>query len=119
MKHPYRKMVDDTLLKFGGLYTFEDLIEAISEGEMQSFHYGDSWAVTRICNFPRRRVLSVEFMVGDWKELMAVYHEIEEFAEHHGIDYLMANGRPGFETRLPDGWKRVSATYVKDLKDGQ
>lgn len=118
MSHPYKTLVDETLAKFGGLYTFEDIYEAVMVGDMQSFSEGDSWAVTQIGVFPRRRVLDILFAVGKLEELMKVEEKIVNFAREQGIDMIMANGRRGFEMFMLQGWKMVSSTYVKDMSDG-
>lgn len=116
--HPYRARVEETLAEFGGLYTFDDLLDLIDRGEMQSFSTGESWAVTQICDFPRKRAVSIEFAVGDIDELKELEKQIDEFAKRHNIDLVMANGRLGFDHVKTNGWKKVSSTYVKDLSYG-
>jgi hypothetical protein len=116
--HPNYHRVVRMLERFGGFYTFEDILECISKGTMQSFAFGNSWAVTQICEFPRRRTLDIVFMVGEEKELQLLESDLIGFAREHGIDYMMANGRVGFEKKKFDGWKHVSSTFIKELGDG-
>lgn len=118
MNHPYRQKIDETLEAFGGFYVFDDLIDLIHRGEMQSFSVGDSWAVTQICDFPRKRAVSIEFAIGELDELKELERQIDEFAKKHGISYIIANGRLGFDFVKSHGWKKVSASYVKDLSNG-
>lgn len=118
MTHPYHQKIDETLEAFGGFYTFEDLLDLIGRGEMQSFSVGDSWAVTQICDFPQKRAISIEFAIGDLEELKELESQIDEFAKKHEINYIMANGRLGFDFVKTDGWRKVSSTYVKDLSNG-
>lgn len=118
MTHPYKLEVEEMLLKFGDLYSYDDILEAISTGRMQSFALMDSWAVTQVCEFPKRRVLDIVFVVGDLPTLELLESDVIGFAREQGIDLLTANGRKGFIQEAFDGWKMVSATFIKDLRDG-
>lgn len=118
MKHKLHKLVDDTLEKFGGLYTFDDIVAAVRVGKMQSFANGDSWMVTQVAEFPQKRVLDIVFAVGNTDELSEIESEVIGFARSHGIEFMMANARPGFDKVKSDGWTKVSATFVKDIGDG-
>ena len=106
------------LTRFGGFYTVDDVVEMVRDGRMQSFTLGDSWAVTQIAEFPRKRVLDIVFMVGDAAELELLEADLIGFAREQGIDYMMANGRMGFLHKKFSGWKAKSITFVKDLNDG-
>ncbi len=57
-------------------------------------------------------------MVGNLEALAELEAELIGFARDHNIDYVMANGRKGFIIKSFPGWKMVSATFVKDLRDG-
>jgi len=118
MTHPYKLEVEEMLLKFGDLYSFEDILECIAAGKMQSFALMDSWAVTQICEFPKRRVLDIVFVVGDIPTLELLESDIIGFARQQNISLLSANGRKGFIREAFDGWTMVSATFIKDLSDG-
>ena len=52
----------------GGFYTLNDILTSIAEGKMQSFMEGDSWAVTKIVNFPRARLLEIMVALGNLDE---------------------------------------------------
>lgn len=108
---------ENILLEQGGFFALSDIIVAVKAGGMQSFALGESWAVTQICEFPRRRALDIVFMQGDLEELKSLEVQIVEFARKHGINYLMANGRRGFIKKAFPGWRMASATFVKDLND--
>lgn len=110
--------VQELLDEFGGLYDIYDIVYAIQDGHMQSFAYGDSWAVTQICEFPKKKVLDVVFMIGSLNELKELEPKLIEFARENYINYMMANGRRGFIKEAFPGWKMKSATFVRDLNDG-
>lgn len=109
------EVVARMLQKFGGFYLVEDIIDLVRAGKMQSFVLGDSWAVTQICEYPRRRALDIVFMVGNKDELELLETDLIGFAREHDIDYMTANGRKGFIKKAYPGWNLVSATFVKDL----
>lgn len=117
-EHPFKKQVDKLLVKCGGFYLFEDILDCIDAGRMQSFAVGESWCVTQICEFPRRRALDIVFMVGHLDELREMESQLIQFARKHGIDRGIATGRLGFIEKAFPGWKLVSANFVKDFNDG-
>lgn len=114
-----KEKVDATLAAYGGLYTFDDILVEIAHGSMQSFSEGDSWAVTQVCNYPRKRVLVIEFAIGNLEELKVLEERVIEFARSHNLDMIMANGRLGFDFVKTRGWAKVSAIYIRDLSDDQ
>lgn len=107
------------LKKAGGFYTLADLARAVTAGEMQGFVKGETWVVTRVCQFPQKRALEIVLAVGNLDELKALEPDIEAFGKEHGCVALFADARAGFDKRRTDGWKMISASYVKDLTDGE
>lgn len=122
MKHDLpmlRKRIDDILVEAGGLYLFEDILEAVERGDMQSFAYNDSWVVTQICPFPQKRVLDVVFAAGDEDELELLHSDVIGFARDHGCSMLMTNARLGWKVHAKaNGWQLVGGFFIKDLTDG-
>ena len=53
--HPYHAKLARILDRIGGLYSVSDILGAIAAGHMQSFTEGDSWAITKVVQFPRAR----------------------------------------------------------------
>lgn len=113
-----RSQVDRVLERLGGFYVLEDIIEGIGKGDFQSFAHRDSWAVTRIAEFPRRTAIEVLFMVGTLPDLRVVEKDIIEFARKHDITIGLANGRLGFLNKAFPGWKASTATFIKDFTHG-
>lgn len=100
----------------GGLYEFEDILDAINNGHMQSFSDGDSLVVTRISHFPRKKVLEIIIALGTIEQLMAIEPRLVDFAKEWGCSAMMAYGRLGWEGVMTKGWKRVFSFYMRDLK---
>ena len=113
----YHAKLEKTLERMGGLYTLEDILERIADGRMQSFTEGNSWMITQIGVYPRRRVLELFATTGDLKD-RAVYDKVLAFAKEMGIDLLVGVGRRGW---LPEAEKHgfkvktVSYLYYREL----
>lgn len=97
----------------GGLYTFNDVMELISQGKFQSFAEGNTWLVTQVHVFPRKKVLDIVFVVGDLKDLPALEKQMLAFKESIGADHMSATGRLGWNRNTLPGWKAVSTNFIK------
>jgi len=107
-------------LKHGGeLYTLNDIEDAIRTGKMQSHVKGNTWIITEVHDFPRKRVVNILFVVGELEEAMAAELEIEEWAKSIGADGLTAIGREGWWKFHTLGWKELGTYYSKDLNHEQ
>lgn len=109
------KKVHETLYDFGDLYTFDDIMENIEKGLMQSFTVGETWIVTQVHEFPRRKVLEVAFVVGKIQEAVEALPQLEEFAKSIGATRISAFGRDGWWRYSQMGWRKVGTMFAKDL----
>ena len=111
--------VNRVLRDGGDLYTFDDIMEAIGTGNMQSFTQGDTWIVTSIMVFPRRKVLSIELIAGFFEDFGIALPRLEEFARKVGATRMVGRGRLGWgklaDQRKQFGWKKTGDMYAKDL----
>ena len=109
----YHRKLARVLDRMGGLYTLNDILTAISQGKMQSFVEGNSWAVTQICQFPRAKVLEIFAVVGNVDELRILHDRLLIFAAEIGASVIQAYGRKGW---LADaqrrGWKIKARSFV-------
>lgn len=114
--HPYLARIDRILKEQGDLYGFSDILEYLDTGAMQSFTVGESLVVTRVSEFPRRRVLDIVLAVGKLEEIYQIQPQVVAFAREHNCEMLMASvGRDGwFDAKTP-GWERVASTYIRRL----
>ena len=113
MNHPFEYKLAKVLNRMGNLYSVRDILERIDNHRMQSFAEGDSWAVTQVAAYPRGTVLEIVVMVGEWKDLPALYDQIEEYADEIGATAMMAYGRKGWlPYAVERGWKLKARNYV-------
>jgi hypothetical protein len=114
----YHRKLERALDFQGGLYALTDILERCSDGRMQSWVQSNSWAVTQISIYPRRRMLEIVAAVGDLGDLRILHGRILKFANQMDVDLVAAYGRRGW-TRDADrnGWtiKTVSYLYHKEL----
>lgn len=123
MTHRFYEQAQRALKACGGLWELEDILSEISRGTMQSFVRENTWAVTQIHIFPRRKVLDLVFVVGEMKDLLPLEDEIVEFAKYVGCSLIVANGRRGWLKRrfdkevLPHSkhWKTMTATFYREV----
>lgn len=113
MKRDIKREFEEMLELQGGLYTFEDVLELINEGKFQSFVTNDTWLVTQVHQFPRKKVVDVVFVIGDMKDLPELEAQMLAFKDSIGADYLSATGRLGWKKNTLPGWKAVSMNFLK------
>lgn len=97
----------------GGFYAVEDILQLIQEGKMQSFAKGDTWVVTQVHEFPRKKVLDIVFVLGEADDLRELEPQLEAFGQQIGADMMAATGRMGWLRKAFKGWKAHSVNFVK------
>lgn len=111
--HPYDRHLARALDRMGATYAVSDILIAIAEDKMQSFAEGDSWAVTKIVNFPRARMLEIMVALGDLKACRRLHDRILDFARENDIGLVQAFGRRGWiDDAKSHGWKVRTASYL-------
>lgn len=115
MKHSHELMFEALLAREGGLYTVADIMENIRDGRMQSFASGDTWVITQICQYPRRKVMNIAYVVGDINALYELERTIIEFAKENGVDMLQATARLGWKKRMSVGWNDHALCMRKEI----
>jgi hypothetical protein len=109
----YHKKLQRALDRQGGLFALSDILERISDGRMQSWVHNNSWAISQISVYPRRRVLEIVCVVGDLGDCRTLNEKIIKFANETGVDLLASYGRFGWirlGARL--GWRVKSTSYL-------
>ena len=114
-KASYHRKLARLLDRMGGVYLLDDILTAIHEGRMQSFVEGNSWAVTKIADFPRAHGTgSLIAYVGDLADVDNLHAKILAYAKEVNAGLLSTYGRLGwlregsFE-RL--GWRLKSTNH--------
>lgn len=80
---------------------------------MQSFVEGNSWAITRICDYPRAKVLEIFAVVGDIDDLRILHDRVMTFAAEIGAGVIQSYGRKGWmHDAEKRGWHVKSRSFV-------
>ena len=109
----YHRKLARVLDRMGGLYTLNDILTAIAEDRMQSFMEDDSWAVTKIVNFPRARLLEIMVALGELEACRRLHDRILDFARENDIGLVQAYGRRGWiHDAKSHGWKVKTTSYL-------
>ncbi len=112
----YITKMERMLLLGGGTHTVEDLTHAIARGTMQSWVNGNSWAITQILVFPRKKIVEIFAVVGDLPELDVLEDRIVDFAREIKADMIRSFGRHGWLKRSKRlGWQCKQMVFVKEL----
>lgn len=100
----------------GNTHDIADIIDLIGTGEMQSFVWHDSWALTRLVQCPRKIVVEVFLVVGDDADMDELEGMVRRFAKHHGATMIRAMGREGWARRAPErGWRIGQRLYTTEV----
>lgn len=114
----YHKKLSRVLERMGGVYNFNDLMERIVDGRMQSFSHDNSWLVTEINSYPRTKTLDFVVGVGDLKDWRVLHDRAIAFADEMSIPIIRAYGRRGWIPCIKEkGWRPVTTNmvYIKEL----
>jgi hypothetical protein len=102
----------------GNVYTLTDIMGQIEKGTLQSHVENDTWAVTQVQNFPRKKVVDILYVVGYLDDSLRMEKKLEHWAGELGADMLTAAGREGWWNFRTPGWKQTGTMYAKELKNG-
>lgn len=110
---PYHKKLAKALDRQGGLFALSDILEQVADGRMQSWVEGNSWAITQISKYPRRRAVEIVAVIGDLGDCRILHDRIIQFARDMGVDLISTYGRLGWirEARR-NGWKIKTTNYL-------
>ena len=110
-----RKKMDRALALGGNLFTIDDIDEYLIRGKMQGHVEGNTWALTQVHDWPRRRDVNILYVAGFMEDAVALEAKIEKWAKSIGAKAITAVGRDGWwEWRTP-GWKKVGTLYSKGI----
>lgn len=110
--------IEASLEKFGGLYNFADLIGMVQDGEMQMFAEGDSICITKVADFPRKRMLDIVLVYGNMDEVLKLQTRVYTYAKEVGAELVATMmGRLGWESQMRegDGWRIAGTVYIKEI----
>jgi hypothetical protein len=102
------KMANDT-------FDLNDIADGLRKGTMQGFVVGDTWAVTQVHQWPRRKSVNILVVVGNLDESLELETKITNWAKDIGADHITAIGRDGWWEHRTHGWKKLGVMYSKDI----
>jgi hypothetical protein len=101
------------------LYTPDDIMEEIEKGTLQSHTFGNTWVITAVHEWPRRKSVHIDLVVGTLEDAIAAEPQVCAWARSIGADLITGSGRPGwnFYRDYVDGWRMNGYQYSKDLRN--
>ena len=110
------KKMERVLKMNNNVFNLEDIREELQSGRMQSHSVGDTWAITQVHQWPRRKSVNVLFVVGSLGDSYQMEKRIEEWAVREaGADLITAVGRDGWWNKRTPDWKKMGTIYSKDI----
>ena len=101
-------------LKIGDdLFNLEDIEAGLASGDLQGHVEGDTWAITQVHQWPRKKAVNVLFVVGSLENSLKIETKVSEWAKEQGATLLTAVGRGGWWQHKTPGWKVVGNLYSK------
>lgn len=100
-------------------YTFQDVMDAIHNETMQSHTFGDTWVVTSVREWPQRKSVHIDLVVGNLEEFLQGLPEIERWTKSIGANLITGSGTPmwrHYKEQMP-GWHLRGLMYSKDLRN--
>jgi hypothetical protein len=111
-----RQHIEAALEYSGGTHLFEDVKEAILDGRMQLWPYGNSCAVTEIVEYARKKVIHVFLAGGQMDEVVGGIESVAEWGRQQGCQSMTMSGRKGWERILDkSGFRPVMVVMEKEL----
>lgn len=108
--------VEEALRLMGDTHAFQDILALIEDGFMQSFAVGETWAITQILDFPKKRICEIFLLAGDLGHIDEVLEQVTDYARMKGCYLLRGYGRPGWaHYARPRGWTDDTHIYMKEL----
>jgi len=109
------KRMQRALDQANGLYSLQDIGDALREGKMQGHVAQDTWAITQVSDYPKRRVVDISYVVGNLAGSLELEGKITEWAKAHHADLITAVGREGWWEHRTPGWRKTGTLYSKDI----
>ena len=113
------KKMERVLEAAGGIHTLDDIGEALQKGTMFSHVVGETWILTEIIEYPRKKVANITYVIGNLSDALTAEAVVEEWANNAGVDFITATGRSGWWGFRSPGWRMMGTLYSKELDNGR
>jgi hypothetical protein len=95
------------------LFSLDDIEAGLMSGDLQGHVEGDTWAITQIHQWPRKKAVNVLFVVGSLQNSLKLEAKVETWAKEQEATLLTAVGRGGWWQYRTPNWKIVGNLYSK------
>jgi hypothetical protein len=115
VEHHMLKKMARALRQADDMYDLGDIEIGLKTGNMQGHVEGNTWAITQVHDYPKKRTVNILFVIGELEDSVKLEAKIEEWAKSVDADLITAIGRDGWwEHRVP-GWRKLGTLYAKDI----
>jgi hypothetical protein len=116
MKPDREQQLHEALERMGNTHSLQDILAEINAGTMQSFVEGETWAVTRVIQFPQRKVLEIIWVIGDMPDAVKLHDVVMAYAAEQGCDLIRTFARDGWQQWAKKrGWQNGMRVYVREV----
>lgn len=113
---PYRPMVEAALRYAGETFLYQDVVDHVQEGDMFFWPAEESFLVTEVAQFPRKRTLHIFLAGGKLSEVKSMDESLIAYATALGCTAISLCGRAGWEKALKHlGYKKIHTTIGKNI----
>ncbi len=109
------KKMERALHAANDLYSLQDIGNMLHTGDMQGHVEKDTWALTQICDYPRKRTVDITFVVGNLEGSLLLEEKITNWAKGHKASLITAVGREGWWEHRTPGWRKCGTLFAKDI----
>jgi len=94
---PYKSLIEKALTYTPDTHTYQDVVTGVENQSMIFWPGKDSFLITELQKFPRKRSLHIFLAAGKLDELLKMRPYLEDFASKAKCDFITIAGRPGWE----------------------
>jgi hypothetical protein len=110
-----QKKMNKALKINGDVFNLDDIRESLRIGKMQGHVEGDTWAITQVHEWPRKKSVNILYVIGSLENSIQLESKITEWAKGIGANFITAIGRDGWWKHRTSGWKKLGVLYSKEL----
>jgi len=109
------KLMDKALKLGDNLFNLDDIQECLKNGKMQGHVEGDTWVITQVHEWPRRKSVNILYVVGSLGNALAIEDKLIDWAKSIDADLITTVAREGWGKFVTPGWKKIGTLYSKDI----
>lgn len=111
-----RDLICNALAYTEGTHTFDDIVNMIMTNRVLWWPLPNSFLITEILHYPRKKYLHVFLAGGDLTEIKSMNDELKRAAKLAGCAGVSLAGRRGWVKALKDiGWQESTVTVLTTI----